>query len=71
VSAWLADLPAEPDRRVIAVSHGVTGRVLRGLYAGLGPQGMAALPAPQDAVFQLSAGEIARFDCAALDASPS
>ena len=35
LSAWLSELPAAPERRVIAVSHGVTGRVLRGLYAGL------------------------------------
>ncbi|HEV7384567.1 MAG TPA: histidine phosphatase family protein, partial [Phenylobacterium sp.] len=35
VGAWLADLPPEPDRKVIAVAHGISGRVLRGLYADL------------------------------------
>src|SRR6185312_11124870 len=30
VGAWLADLPPEPERKVIAVAHGISGRVLRG-----------------------------------------
>ena len=32
---FLDSLRPEPDRRVIAVSHGVLGRLMRGAYAGL------------------------------------
>ncbi len=38
VASWLADQPPEPQRRTIAVSHGVAGRLLRGAYAGLSRQ---------------------------------
>lgn len=62
-ASWLADLPPEPDRRVIAVSHGVTGRLLRGAYAGLARPAILAQEVPQDAVYRLKDGEIARFDC--------
>lgn len=64
LSGWLADLPPEGDRRVIAVSHGVAGRVLRGLYAGLPREEALALAVPQDAVFRLRGGAIERIDCA-------
>jgi probable phosphoglycerate mutase len=63
VGAWLAELPPEPDRRVIAVSHGITGRVLRGLYAGLGRDQAATQDVPQDAVFLLQHGRVGRIDC--------
>jgi probable phosphoglycerate mutase len=64
VQEWLDDLPPEPARRVIAVSHGMTGRVLRGVYAGLPAEHLLGLGAPQDAVFRLRAGRIERIDCA-------
>lgn len=64
LSSWLADLPREGDRRIIAVSHGVTSRVLRGLYAGLPFEAAMTLDVPQDAVFRLAQGEIRRIDCA-------
>jgi len=64
VRSWLDDLAAEPERRVIAVSHGVTGRVLRGVYAGLSPDAVMGQAAPQDAVFRLAGGAIQRIDCA-------
>ncbi len=60
---WLADLPPEPQRRLIAVSHGVSGRVLRGLYGRLPREEALNLPVPQDAVFRLRDGSIARIDC--------
>jgi probable phosphoglycerate mutase len=63
VGAWLADLPPEPERRIIAVSHGITGRVLRGLYAGLGRDQAATQDVPQDAVFLLQHGRVGRIDC--------
>ena len=63
LQAWLAELPPEPGRRIIAVSHGVTGRVLRGLYAGLPPDEVVTQDVPQDAVFRLADGAIERIDC--------
>jgi probable phosphoglycerate mutase len=67
VASWLEDLPPEPWRRVIAVSHGVSGRVLRGLYADLSPAETRRQDAPQDAVFRLQNGQIDRFNCPPLD----
>lgn len=58
---WLTSLPPEPDRRVIAVSHGVAGRLLRGVYAGLSKADTLAQQVPQDACFRLSGGTIARL----------
>ncbi|HEY0435782.1 MAG TPA: histidine phosphatase family protein, partial [Phenylobacterium sp.] len=63
VREWLAELPPEPERRVIAVSHGVTGRVLRGLYARLDRDHAARQDVPQDAVFLLMDGAVGRIDC--------
>lgn len=64
---WLASLPPEPERRVIAVSHGVAGRVLRGVYAGLERDRTVDQDVPQDAVYLLSGGTIGRIDCEPLD----
>lgn len=60
---FLDDLPPEPDRRVIVVSHGVLGRLMRGAYAGLSRADMLALDVPQDAIHRLQNGQIDRFDC--------
>ena len=62
-SAWLESLPPEPERRVIAVSHGVTTRVLRGVYASFDRATTLDQPVPQDAVYRLQNGQIDRFDC--------
>ncbi|CAN7470554.1 histidine phosphatase family protein [Phenylobacterium sp. LjRoot219] len=64
LAGWLAELPPEAERRIIAVSHGVTGRVLRGVYAGLPIETVMTHDAPQDAVFQLADGEIRKIACA-------
>ena len=63
VSAWLAEQVAEPERRVIVVSHGIAGRLLRGAYAGLPRERVLALDVPQDALYRLREGQIDRFDC--------
>ncbi len=63
LTSWLDELPPEPERRIIAVSHGVTGRVLRGLYADLPPDEVVTQDVPQDAVYRLSRGTIERIDC--------
>ncbi|MET0273098.1 MAG: histidine phosphatase family protein [Phenylobacterium sp.] len=64
---WLASLAPEPERKVIAVSHGVAGRVLRGVYADLPPDETVAQDVPQDAVYLLQHGRIGRLDVEPLD----
>lgn len=56
-----------PEDRLILVSHGAAGRILRGLYANLPKADMLALDIPQDAVFRLMNGQVDRFDCEPLD----
>ena len=63
VSAWLAEQAAEPERRLIVVSHGIAGRLLRGAYAGLSRADVLAQDVPQDAIYRLEAGQIARLEC--------
>ena len=62
---WLTALPPEAERRIIAVSHGMAGRLLRGLYARQPLEVIKTHDAPQDAVFRLSGSEIARIGCVA------
>ncbi len=54
VIEWLSD----QEGIVIAVSHGLVGRVIRGAYLGL-PRGEAlGLPVPQDVIWRLADGQI-------------
>ncbi|MCI3131794.1 histidine phosphatase family protein [Phenylobacterium aquaticum] len=62
LGGWLGALPPEPERRIIAVSHGVSGRILRGVYANLPRAETLAQAVPQDATFRLSGGAIERLD---------
>ena len=64
VSGWLHEQAAEPERRLIVVSHGIAGWMLRGAYAGLPREQVIRLDTPQDAIFRLSGGQIDRLDCA-------
>ena len=54
--AWLEEL----DGNVIAVSHGVTGRIIRGLYLSLSRAQTLQLDQPQDIVFELCGRKISR-----------
>jgi probable phosphoglycerate mutase len=63
VGDWLASLPPEPERKVILVSHGGSGRVVRGAYLGLCRAETWAQDVPQDAVFRLASGAVERIDC--------
>ena len=63
VGDWLASLPPEPERKVIVVSHGGSGRVVRGAYLGLPRTETLAQEVPQDAVFRLASGAVERIDC--------
>ena len=51
----------EPRGNTIVVSHGGTGRVLRGLYTRLAPEQIKTLEQPQDALHRLTQGTIARI----------
>lgn len=66
ITHWLEEQAAETERRLIVVSHGVAGRLLRGAYAGLSPEETLRQDIPQDAVYRLMAGQIDRFDCAPI-----
>lgn len=61
LSAWLESL-SENDH-VIAVSHGIAGKVLRGLYCGWDPDSALAQDSPQDALFLLRDGQMQRLAC--------
>lgn len=63
LTSWLDEQAAETERRLIVVSHGVAGRLLRGAYAGLSREETLRLDIPQDAVYRLASGQIDRFDC--------
>ncbi|MDP9102419.1 MAG: histidine phosphatase family protein [Pseudomonadota bacterium] len=67
VGDWLASLPPEPERRIIAVSHGISGRVLRGLYADLDRDQASQQDVPQDAIYLLRHGGVGRIDCEPLN----
>ncbi len=59
---WLDE--RRPGDKVVVVSHGVAGKVLRGLYGGLAPAAVLAEEAPQDALFVLADGTVRRVSCA-------
>jgi probable phosphoglycerate mutase len=67
LSDWLASLAPEPERKVIAVSHGVAGRILRGVYGDLARDAAVSQDVPQDAVYLLQHGRIGRLDCEPVD----
>jgi broad specificity phosphatase PhoE len=52
---WLSETGG---RSIIAVTHGIVTRVLRGLYAGLPRAEALALAVPQDRLFKLADGAI-------------
>ncbi len=52
----------EVEQNTIVVSHGGTGRVLRGLYGRLPVPEIKTLEQPQDAIFRLTQGTVARID---------
>lgn len=63
IDGWLAELPPEPERKVIAVCHGISGRVIRGRYMGLDRRALVDLDVPQDAIFRLGGGAVERLAC--------
>jgi probable phosphoglycerate mutase len=60
IGGWLGGVAS--GKRLVVFAHGTAGRVLRGLYAGLGEAETLALDEPQDAFFRLHDGTIERID---------
>jgi len=54
VRAWLAGISGV----VIAVSHGLLGRIIRGAYLELPREQALSLPVPHDAIWHLHGGEV-------------
>jgi probable phosphoglycerate mutase len=52
IETWLADASGP----VVAISHGLTGRIIRGVYLGLSSREMLVLPVPQDGFYRLENG---------------
>lgn len=65
VADWLSSL--ESDRSLIVISHGGTGRIIRGLYGKLSEADSLAQVAPQDAFHSLNNGLIGRIDLDFMD----
>jgi broad specificity phosphatase PhoE len=59
---WLIEAQARGEKLVV-ISHGGLGRMIRGAYLKLTQEQMFDLEVPQDAIFQLSGGTIGRIDC--------
>jgi broad specificity phosphatase PhoE len=61
VRQWLADIGRRD--RIVAISHGVTSRLLRGLYGGIEMSEALTLEVSRDVVFRLHDGSIDRIAC--------
>jgi broad specificity phosphatase PhoE len=53
---WLAQLPA--GRPIVAVTHEMISRTVRGAYAGLPPEATLSASHPQDCIYRLSEGRV-------------
>ena len=51
---WLGDAQG----KVVAISHGLIGRILRGAYLGLPKRDALSLPVPQDVIWRLAKGQM-------------
>lgn len=62
LGGWLEDARTAGGP-IIAVSHGVAGRILRGLFLQMPREEALMLDIPQDACFRLAEGRIERLAC--------
>ena len=58
ITDWVRELKAD----TIAISHGATTRILRGLLAGLDWRDMSALDEPQGVVFRVEGAEVVKLE---------
>jgi broad specificity phosphatase PhoE len=61
IRSWYEEQPQ--DAKVICVSHGVAGRLMRALVLGLEPAAAMRQDIPQDAVYRLDAATVDRIAC--------
>jgi probable phosphoglycerate mutase len=66
IGEWLRE--AADFHFVVAVTHGVVSRVMRGLYAGFPREVALTLAVPQDKIFRLSGGLIEEVQATPADA---
>ncbi|MBM3115826.1 histidine phosphatase family protein [Jeongeupia naejangsanensis] len=66
IDAFLCD--ASLPQKLIVVSHGLFGRLLRARYLGLQGDALFTGEMPQDAFYRLHGGDVARIDCAGVTA---
>ena len=62
LAAWLEEALAGP-LPLIVISHGLSGRMLRGLYSRLSTEETMKLTSPQDAYYCLTEGRTERIEC--------
>jgi probable phosphoglycerate mutase len=62
VAARISDWVRELKTGTIAISHGATTRILRGLLAGLDWRQMSVLDEPQGVVFRVAGSQVTRLD---------
>ena len=62
VAARISDWVRELKTDTIAISHGATTRILRGLLAGLDWRDMSSLDEPQGVVFRVTGSKVVRLD---------
>lgn len=60
IRKWVASVADKP--RIVAVSHGGLGRVMRGIYLGLAPEQILELDVPHGVIFRLAGGQVDRFE---------
>jgi probable phosphoglycerate mutase len=58
ITDWLAELKTD----TVAISHGATTRILRGLLAGLDWREMSSLDEPQGVVFRVRGSEVVKLE---------
>ena len=62
VAARLTDWVHELRQDTVAISHGASIRILRGLLAGMDWRGMNALTEPQGVVFRAQGSDVALLE---------
>ncbi len=61
LASWLTDAASQPGCHIV-ISHGLVGRLLRGLYASLPRAEALTLDVSQDFISRLHAGKVERID---------
>jgi probable phosphoglycerate mutase len=59
---WL-DQHENTSHPLVVVSHGLTGKIIRGLYGRLSDEEIVRQDHPQDAIFRLYQGSVTRIPC--------